>query len=192
MKVFFVILTLILTVLAIGKREKLLAVSKTSEIVQTEKQKYNPQQKISLGLHNLMSIVLKNGRSILGTLIGINSKKQTVEIKPHNQGSPRSIQISEIQRIVADRSSPVIQSDGKPPIIRGEDNAVSRQSTWSKIPLNQVLLQQEQINVDLLNVVTPRQLRGIHSVSENSLYVVDEIEFNPSGEINIKVTPIDR
>lgn len=49
-----------------------------------------------------------------------------------------------------------------------------------------------QASVSLAGVVNPKDLRGIRSVAENSLYVVDEIQFNAPGKMTIKVTPTDR
>lgn len=189
MKVFITTSILTFTVLFTIPGQNVQAVTKTTEraTVRTVRAK----KPVPLGLHTVMQIFLKNGSSVLANLTGFNLQKKTIQITPIN-GSSSEVQIAEIKRIIADKKSPVVDSDGKSRVIRGEDNAKAKQSTWSSVPLNQFQVQQGQTHVDLSNVVNPMQLRGIHAVAKNSLYVVDEIEFDASQNMTIKVKPIDK
>jgi len=38
----------------------------------------------------------------------------------------------------------------------------------------------------------PIEVKGIQSVAVKSVYVIDEIQFQPAGKMTIKVTPSDR
>ena len=189
MKVFIQTSLLALAILIAIPGKNVQAVTKTTEIAQARSARV--KKPIPVGLHTVVQVFLKNGSSVWATLTGFNSQKKTIQITSKN-GSSREVQITEIKRMIADKKSPVVDYDGKPRVIRGEDSAEAKQSTWSGVPLSQFQVQQGQTNVDLSNVVNPRQLRGIRGVAMNSLYVVDEIEFDASGNMAIKVTPIDR
>jgi hypothetical protein len=189
MKVFIQTSLLALAILIAIPGKNVQAVTKTTEIAQARSAR--AKKPIPVGLHNFVQIFLKNGSSVWATLTGFNSQKKTIQITPKN-GNSRAVEIEEIKRIIADKKSPVVNSNGKGRIIRGEDTAEAKQSTWSDIPLNQFQIDEGETNIDLSNVVNPSQLRGIRGVAMNSLYVVDEIEFDASGNMAIKVTPIDR
>ncbi|MDJ0697035.1 hypothetical protein [Mastigocoleus sp. MO_188.B34] len=189
MKIFFATLSFALAFLIAIPGENVWAITKSTEIAQESSKK--DKESIPLGLHNVVEIILKNGSSIFGTLTGSDPQKKTVRVTPKN-GTSRVVKVEEIKRIVADKKSPVFNHDGRGRIIRGEDTAEAKQSIWSNIPLDQFQIEEGKTNVDLSNVVNPKQLRGIRAVAVNSLYVVDEIEFDDSGNMTIKVTPIDQ
>ncbi|MEL6459449.1 MAG: hypothetical protein AAFQ91_14490 [Cyanobacteria bacterium J06621_15] len=189
MKRFFATLSIALAILIAIPTKNVQAVTQTTEIAKTKNTK--AKKPIALGLHNVAKIILKNGNSILATLTGFNSQKKTIKITPKN-GNSRTVKIEEIKRIIADKNSPVVNSDGKGRIIRGEDTAEAKQSTWSDVPFSQFQIKNGETNVDLSDVVSRRRLRGIRAVAVKSLYVIDEIEFDDSGNMTIKVTPIDQ
>lgn len=189
MKVFFPTLSITLAVLIAIPATNVQAVTQTTEIAQTRSRR--AKKPISLGLHNVVKIILKNGSSMWATLTGFNSQKKTVQVTPKN-GNSRAVNINEIKGIIADKSSPIVNSDGKGIVIRGEDKAEAKQSIWSDVDLNQFQINEGETNVDLSNVVNRRRLRGIRAVAAKSLYVIDEIEFDDSGSMTIKVTPIDK
>ena len=81
------------------------------------------------------------------------------------------------------------------PWFRGDDPAQAKQSTWQNIPLQAFELKDPklgQAQVTLAGVLKPIQLHGILGVAAKSLYVVDEISFQPDGKMTIKVMPTDR
>lgn len=189
MKVFFPTLSITLAVLIAIPATNVQAVTQTTEFAQTRNRR--GKKPISLGLHNVVKIILKNGSEVWGTLTGFNSQKKTVQVTSKN-GNSRAVNINDIKGIIADKNSPVVDSDGKPIPIRGEDTAEAKPSIWSDIPLNQFQINEGETNVDLSDVVSRRGLRGIRAVAVKSLFVIDEIEFEDSGNMTIKVTPIDK
>ncbi|NJK52753.1 MAG: hypothetical protein HC936_07870 [Leptolyngbyaceae cyanobacterium SU_3_3] len=96
--------------------------------------------------------------------------------------------------MVFDRKALAYRSDGKL-IIRGEDTAQAKQSTWQNIALNAFQIKDAklgQAQVNLKGILPSLQVRDIQSIAKDSVYVVDEIQFQPAGKLTIKVTPSDR
>ena len=189
MKVFYTTFSIALAILIANPTTNVQAVTQTTEIAQRRSRR--TKKPVSLGLHTVFKVILKNGSSMWATLTVFNPQKKTVQITSKN-GNSRAVKIEDIKSIMADKNSPVVNSDGKRRIIRGEDTAKAKQSTWSDVPLNQFQIKDGETNVDLSDVLSPRRLRGIRGVAAKSLYVIDEIEFNDSGNMTIKVTPIDQ
>lgn len=190
MKVFFKTLSLALVVALVGMVENVQAVTSTTEIAQTQKAANN--KPIPLALPTTVDVVLKNGSSVTGKVTAFDSRGQTIQISRNSDS--RSLQIAQIQRVTFKRDALIYYSDGQQ-VIRGEDNAQAKQSIWSGIPLQAFQLLDSklgQASVDLATVMNQRQLRPIRSVAVKSLYVANEIEFEPAGKMTIKVTPTDR
>jgi hypothetical protein len=190
MKVFLQTLSLALAIALAGTAENVQAVTDTIEIVQTQKAVNN--KPIPLALPLIADVVLNDKSSMTGTVTVFDSKGQTIQIS--RNGDSRPLQIAQIQRVTFRQDALVYRGDGRQ-VIRGEDNAQAKQSTWSGIPLNAFQLMDSklgQASVDLATVMNPRQLRPIRSVAVKSLYVADEIQFEPAGKMTIKVTPTDR
>lgn len=190
MKVFFKTLSLVLVVALAGTVENVRAVTGTIEIAQMQKAVNN--KPIPLALPLIADVVLKDNKSSMtGMVTALDSKGQTIQIS--RNGDSRPLQIAQIQKITFRRDALVYRGDGRQ-VIRGEDNAQAKQSTWSGIPLNAFQLLNSklgQASVDLATVMNPRQLRPIRSVAVKSTYVADEIQFEPAGKMTIKVTPTD-
>ncbi|MBH8575821.1 hypothetical protein I8752_23030 [Nostocaceae cyanobacterium CENA369] len=189
MKVFFKTLSLALVVALAGTVGDVQAVTSTTEIAQTQKAANN--KPIPLALPDTVDVVLKNTSSVTGKVTAFDSKGQTIQISRNSDS--RSLQIAQIQQVTFRRGSLVYRSDGRL-VIRGDDHAHAKQSTWSGIPLNAFQLVDSklgQANVDLATVMNQQRLRSIRSVAVKSLYVADEIQFEPTGKMTIKVTPTD-
>jgi hypothetical protein len=126
------------------------------------------------------------------SLTAFDTKGQTLQISRSRDS--RTVRIAQIQQLKFRRDALVYDSTGKL-VIRGDDAAVAKQSTWQNIPLQAFELKDPklgQAQVTLAGVLKPTQLRGIRAVAAKSLYVVDEIQFQPAGKMTIKVTPTDR
>jgi hypothetical protein len=167
------------------------AVTGAIQIAQAQKTVNN--KPIPLALPTIADIKLRNGSSITGRIAAFDSKGQTIQVSRGNDSS--SLPVAQVQQITfsKDKQALVYTDTGKL-IIRGEDNAKAKQSTWSGIPLQSFQLlnpTQGQASVDLATVIEQRQLRQIRSVAVKSLYVADEILFEPAGKMTIKVTPTD-
>lgn len=170
--------------------QDVLPVTGNIQVAQVQKSTVNTT--IPLALPITADVVLKDGNSMTGKLTEFDSNKQTVEIS-RNQDS-RLVQISQIQQIKFRREALFYTSDGQR-VIRGDDKAKDVTSSWKNIPLNAFQLQEPnlgQASVDLTSVMSGTQLRGIRAVAKKSLYVTEEIQFEPTSKMTIKVTPIDQ
>lgn len=166
------------------------AVTSSSEIAQASSSVANAT--IPLALPATVNLVLKNNSSMTGQLTAFDSKGQKIQIS--RSGDSRTVQIAQIQQLNFKREALVYDGTGKL-VIRGDDSAVGQQSTWQNIPLNAFELKDPklgQAQVRLAGVLKPIQVRGILAVAAKSLYVVDEIEFQPASKMTIKVIPTDR
>ncbi|ACK69321.1 conserved hypothetical protein [Gloeothece citriformis PCC 7424] len=136
-------------------------------------------------------ISLKDNSSMSGKVTAFNPSNQTIQISL--SGNSRTLQISQIQKIKFKRDALVYDGDGKT-VIRGEDTATASLSTWQGIPLDGLRLINPnlgQAQVSLAGVMKPIQIRQISSVAKNSVYVVDEIQFDSTGKMSIQVIPTD-
>ncbi|MFW9262396.1 hypothetical protein [Nostoc sp. CALU 546] len=168
------------------------AVRGTIEIAQSQKAVNN--KPIDLALPTRAQVLLKNGNSLTGGVTGFDSKGRTIKFS--HSGDSRSFPVAEVKQIIFSKNKDalVYTSTGEV-VIRGENNAQSKQRSWSGIPLEGFKLVEPkygQASVNLATVKTQKELRQIQSVAVKSLYVVDEIEFTSGGKMTIKVTPIDR
>jgi hypothetical protein len=132
------------------------------------------------------TVWLKEGSATTGQVNGFDAKQQSLTL------GEEPIKLAQIKKVVFGKTL-AYDSDGKI-VIRGDDTAKAKQSIWS------VLLSAFQLNdpkrgkaqVDLAGTIKPLELRGIQSIAKNSDYVLDELEFQPTGKMTIKVTPTDR
>jgi len=77
---------------------------------------------------------------------------------------------------------------------RGENASTKGQQVWQGVPITAFQLQNpETANLSLETVLSNEDLQDILSISQDSVYIVDVIEFDSSGRtMTIKATPIDR
>jgi hypothetical protein len=134
------------------------------------------------------TVWLKAGGSTIGQVMGFDAKQQVLTLGT----SP--IQLTKIGKVAFDRKALAYHSDGTL-VIRGDDTAKAKQSTWQNLALSALQVKdsklgQAQVNLD--GVMKPIDIRGFQSVAVKSVYVVDEIQFQPAGKMTIKVTPSDR
>jgi arginine repressor len=187
MRVLFKTLIFALVLAGAGTVENVQAVTGTP-IAQAQKAVKAP---IPLALPTTADVVLKNGSSMTGQIIAFDPNKQVIQISRSRVS--RSLQVAQIQRVTFKRDGIVYTSDGKR-VIRGDDNSQAQQSIWKNIPLNAfsfINISRGQASVDLATIMNARDIRGIKGVAAKSLYVADEIQFQPTGKMTIKVTPTD-
>jgi hypothetical protein len=131
---------------------------------------------------------LKTGSTLeKGKVNGFNAKQQTLTLREE------SIPLARIEKVTFDNKAAAYRSDGRR-VVRGEDTAEAKQSTWQNILLSAFQLKDPklgQAQVNLAGIIKSLELRGIQSVAKNSDYVVDEIQFQPTGTMTILVTPAD-
>jgi hypothetical protein len=162
----------------------------TTEMAQAQKAVNN--KPIDLALPTIANVLLKNGSSLTARVTAFDSKGQKIQFSL--SGDSRSFPVAEIKQIIFRKDALVYTSKGMV-VIRGENKAKAKQSTWLGIPLQAFELVNPklgQASVNLATVKNQKEMRQIRSVAKNILYVADEIEFTPAGKMTIKVTPIDR
>lgn len=189
MKVSYKLLACVLVVTLAGTIKDVLPVTGNTQVAQVQKATVNAT--IPLALPITADVVLKNGSSMTGKLTAFDSNKTTIQISRNQDSS--SVQIAQIEKITFRPEALAYTSDGQR-VIRGDDDAKAVPRFWKNISLNAFQLKkpnQGQASVDLTNVMSPKQLRGIRAVAKKSLYVTDEIQFEPASKMTIKVTPID-
>ena len=189
-KVFIKLLAVVLVAAFAKTAYQAQAVSSSTEIAQASSPLANAA--IAVTLPTTVNLVLKNESSMTGQLTAFDSKGQTLQIS--RSGNSRTVQIAQIQRLNFRQDALVYDGTGKL-VIRGDDTAVAKQSTWQNIPLQAFELKDPklgQAQVTLAGVLKPTQLRGIRAVAAKSLYVVNEIQFQPAGKMTIEVMPTDR
>ena len=134
------------------------------------------------------TIMLKAGGARIGQVQGVDASKQLLTV------GKGTIPVAQVNKVVFDRKAVAYRSDGKL-IIRGEDTAKATQSTWENVALSAFQVKDArlgQAQVNLNGILSPLQVRGFQAVAKDSVYVVDEIQFQPGGKLTIKVTPGDR
>jgi hypothetical protein len=133
-------------------------------------------------------VQLKTGITLgKAKVTGFDAKQQTLTLEEE------SIPLAQIEKVTFDDKALAYQSDGKI-VLRGEDTAKAKPSTWSVL-LSAFQLKDPKLGqalVNLAGIIEPKQLRGIQSVAKNSVYLVDEIQFQPTGKMTITVIPADR
>jgi hypothetical protein len=186
-KVFFYGLVIALLVLASGVRgysQKLPTKLKEADVTRNIPQ---ANSSIPLVVPPTVNVIMKRGQPKSGRLIAIDSKQITLF-----SGNTSTVAIAAIYKMVFEGE--VKLHSGRTIVIRGDNSQASpnnNQKTW-KEPLRNFKIKDPktgQAEVTLTSVTNPLELQGIVTVSKDSSYVVEEIKFEPSENIQIKVTP---
>ncbi len=148
---------------------------------------------IPVSLPYLADVTTKSG-TLTGQVTALDPKSQTIKLS--YSGGSREIKIADINSVVKFRPDANVccRQDGKL-IIRGDDKAVAKTSTWSGLSLGALQLidpSKGLAKVSLVGVKKPIEIRGIQSVAQSSLYIVNQIKFSAVGQMTLTVTPVDR
>jgi hypothetical protein len=167
-----------------GLRKERPSVIPTSDISKSQ-ETVNTIIPVSLPINATVS--LKAGGVTTGQVKGFDAKQQSLTL------GEESIQFSQIKKVLFDHKALAYYSDGKI-VIRGEDTAKAEQSIWQNVLLSAFQLKDPklgQAQINLAGILKPLELKSIRSVAKNSVYLVDEIQFQPTGTMTILVTPAD-
>ena len=147
---------------------------------------------IPVFLPNLANVELKDGGSMSGRLTAVDS--QTQQIKLELSGQSATVAIADIEKV--EFRGEVVIGCGNPDckiVIRGDEDETSagnNQKTWSEPLTNFMVINSSKGEAQIQLTSVPKlELRGIRSVAASSSYVVDEIQFDSSGMIILKVKP---
>lgn len=159
------------------------------EMAQT--QNINSNDSIEVAVSEKVRVLLKKGEPLGGNLIRLT--KQDLVLAVGNQ--QKSLAIDNVQSIEF-QGDVWIVSSGKGRIrIRGQERQTRQQRTWTDVPLDNLKVQPNAKTavIRLGSVIRPEDLRDLRSQLQDVIYVLDKIEFEPSGQkITVKATPIDR
>ena len=153
-----------------------------------------PDNLIPVSLPIRAEILLAVGKSKSGRLSKIDDETKQIEIT--NGGNSQSVKLAQIKKVKF-KPNAEIYSRGKI-VIRGKEDksSANKQETWKGIPLSNFQLKNPQTGeakVDLTNSgVNEAKQFGIKAVVQDSIYVAEEMEFESSNKITLKVTPVDR
>jgi hypothetical protein len=167
---------------SIPVRKERPSVIRTSEISKT---KETANTIIPVSLPTNAKVWLKAGGVTTGQVKGFDVKQESLTLEEE------SIPLSKIEKVTFDDKALAYSPGGKP-VIRGEDKAQAEPSTWQNVSLSAFQLKDPklgQAQVNLAGILKPLELKGIRSVAKTSVYVVDEIKFQPTGTMTIKVKP---
>ena len=140
---------------------------------------------IPLTVPPMVEVKMKGGQLKSGRLVAIDSQQITLY-----SGKTSTIGIASIDKMLF--NGEVILRGKDKFVIRGNSNQNppnNNQKIWQEPLINFRMKDPGQAEVTLTSVTNPSELRGIINVLQNSSYVVEAIEFKPSGMIIIKVTP---
>jgi hypothetical protein len=168
-----------------GLKQAQSPVTSTNEVSKTQE---TNDTIIPVALPINAKVLLKQDGLTTGQVKGFDAKQQSMTL------GEESIQLARIEKVIFDRKALAYKSDGKS-VFRGPDTAKAEQLTWTDVLLSAFQLKDPklgQAQVNLAGIIEPKQLKGMKSVAKNSVYLVDEIQFQSAGKMTIKVTPADR
>lgn len=147
---------------------------------------------IPVFLPNLANVVLKGGSSMSGRLTAIEPQAQQINLEL--SGESATLPIADIEKV--EFEGEVILGCGNTDcqiVIRGDGDEAStnnNQKTWSEPLTNFRVIDPSTGEAQIQLTSLPKlELRGILAVAASSSYVVDEIQFDSSGMITLKVIP---
>jgi len=163
--------------------------SKPSEIAQAANQQ---AQSLPVALPDSALVWQKPGGSMSGQLTALSEQGLTISLNNFSETLP----LGEVNRIkfqgevwIRNRRGQRVRRR-----VRSEDTSKTRQEVWRGVPIRAFQLQNpETASLRLGTVLSSEYLQDILSISRDSIYVVNAIEFDSSGQtMTIKATPIDR
>ncbi|MBP0029197.1 hypothetical protein [Roseofilum sp. Guam] len=149
----------------------------TSSIAQAQ----STQQQLTVALPEVARIALKNGTTLSGRAIAINP--QSITLERSNQS--REIDWETVSSVQFDPDSDIWETQGRRLVIRGEEGAEKKKHLILDIPANQI----QKLDPDIghfridLSFLSRGRIRGILQVAHDHLYVVEQIEYNPSQNV---------
>ncbi|TYT71820.1 hypothetical protein [Microcystis aeruginosa] len=140
-------------------------------------------------------VSLKNGTSLSGRLIKFDSQAKTIALG--RESKTKEVAMKEIKQIEFQGKVIIIESRypviSQPPLIRRSIQTSHQQQNrerWQEPLQNFRIVDVNQGKAEVtLTSLNPRHIGYISDVLRNSLYVVEEIKFNPSDKIEIQVNP---
>jgi small nuclear ribonucleoprotein (snRNP)-like protein len=154
----------------------------------------SPVKKIPVFMPDDTKVSLKNGTSLSGRLIKFDSQGKKIALG--RDSKTKEVAMKEIKQIefqgkviIRESQSPVLSEPllPQPPSYHYQQQNRER---WQEPLQNFRIVDVNEGKAEVtLTSLNPRQIGYISDVLRNSLYVVEEIKFNPSDKIEIQVNP---
>jgi len=148
----------------------------------------SPVKKIPVFIPDDTKVSLKNGTSLSGRLIKIDSQAKMIALG--RESKTKEVAMKEIKqiefqgKIIIKSGTLVIRGEG------GSSNPNQNRQSWQEPLQNFKIVDVNTGKAEVtLTSLKPLELRGIEAVADSSFYVVEEIKFNPSDKIEIQVNP---
>jgi hypothetical protein len=129
----------------------------------------------------------KDGGSLSGRVTNFDAKAKKVTLT--NGPDSQTVAIKDID--VVSFQGKVILKNNKAIVIRGDDSQKSPNQNGKifKEPLQNFQIVDASKGEARVTITNPLELKGVQAVAQNSSYVVEQIRFDSSDQIQIQVTP---
>jgi hypothetical protein len=134
-----------------------------------------------------VKVKLKSGASLSGRVTNFDAKAKKVTLT--NGPDSQTVPIKDID--VVSFQGKVILKNNKAIVIRGDDGQKSPNQNGKifKEPLQNFQIVDAKKGEARVTITNPLELKGVQAVAQNSSYVVEQISFDSSNQIQIQVTP---
>jgi hypothetical protein len=182
MKSVRIILSLMLVLILTGTAEKVKALTKIMQLAQN--QNVVNHAHVYAVLFEIADIKLKDKSSLTGRLTVFDPKNKTINIVLSGVDS-RSVPIYQIQQITFRPYDDLLEESRRVNVHRGGSKI-----TLTGIPLDDFVLldgQKGQASVDLTKMVNETQKNPIPPLEPDEVLYVEEMQFDSTGKMTIKV-----
>ena len=134
-----------------------------------------------------VKVKLKGGASLSGRVTNFDAKAKKVTLT--NGPDSQTVAIKDIDQVLF--QGKVILRNNKAIVIRGDDSQKSPNQNGKifKEPLQNFQIVDAKKGEARVTITNPLELKGVQAVAQNSSYVVEQISFDSSNQIQIQVTP---
>jgi hypothetical protein len=158
-----------------------------SRSVLTVAQGTKTKSQIPVFLPDDVKVKLKGGASLSGRVTNFDAKAKKVTIT--NGPDSQTMVIKDIDVVLF--QGKVILKNNKAIVIRGDDSQKSPNQNGKifKEPLQNFQIVDATKGEARVTITNPLELKGVQAVAQSSSYVVEQIRFDSSDQIQIQVTP---
>jgi hypothetical protein len=145
------------------------------------------KSQIPVFLPDDVTVELNGGASLSGRITNFDAKGKKVTIT--NGPDSQTVAIKEIHLVLF--KGKVILRNNREIVIRGDNSQKSPNQNGKtfKEPLQNFQIVDASKGEARVTITNPLELKGVQAVAQSSSYVVEQIRFDSSDKIQIRVTP---